>query len=217
MGVGMKIENEKQRNRNNNDFLADASTKLLSEKEKLDSFSKTLDTSDDHYYNTTMLIFVLAKDEEELMQIEEKLFNAASLKSLKLKACFGKQGAKYRKTFGEVKPPNVEVLAKSLYFTPNPVTVEFLTKEEALRTGHYRVGYSETLIYQIIIKDISDRELWLTYPIEDILKTNPLSMKEVYEVLGIEVEEETLPDKLKYLLGLSPRKIFGRYAVKGAI
>ena len=59
MGVGMKIENEKQRNRNNNDFLADASTKLLSEKEKLDSFSKTLDTSDDHYYNTTMLIFVL--------------------------------------------------------------------------------------------------------------------------------------------------------------
>ena len=91
MGVGMKIENEKQRNRNNNDFLADASTKLLSEKEKLDSFSKTLDTSDDHYYNTTMLIFVLAKDEEELMQIEEKLFNAASLKSLKLKSCFGKQ------------------------------------------------------------------------------------------------------------------------------
>ena len=127
------------------------------------------------------------------------------------------QGVKYKKTFGAVKAPSKEVLMKSLYFTPNPVTVEFLTKEEALKTGHFRVGYSETLIYQIIIKDISDRELWLTYPIEDILKTNPLSMREVYEVLGIEVEEETLPDKLKYLLGLSPRKIFGRYAVKGAI
>lgn len=91
MGVGMKIENEKQRNRNNNDFLADASTKLLGEKEKLDSFSKALDSSDDHYYNTTMLIFVLAKDEEELRAIEEKLYNAASLKSLKIKPCFGKQ------------------------------------------------------------------------------------------------------------------------------
>ena len=91
MGVGMKIENEKQRNRNNNDYLADASAKLLNEKEKLDSFSKELDTSDDHYYNTTMLIFVLAKDREELSQIEEKLHNAASLKSLKLKSCFGKQ------------------------------------------------------------------------------------------------------------------------------
>jgi hypothetical protein len=36
----MKIENEKQRNRNNNDYLADASAKLLNEKDKLDAFSK---------------------------------------------------------------------------------------------------------------------------------------------------------------------------------
>lgn len=91
MSVGMKIENEKQRNRNNNDYLADASQKLLNEKEKLDSFSKELDTSDDHYFNTTMMIFILADDMEELAQIEEKLMNAASLKSVKIKSCFGKQ------------------------------------------------------------------------------------------------------------------------------
>ena len=104
MGVGMKIENEKQRNRNNNDYLADASAKLLNEKEKLDSFSKDLDTSDDHYYNTTMLIFVLAKDREELSQIEEKLHNAASLKSVKLKSCFGKQ----REAFNSVLPLGIQ-------------------------------------------------------------------------------------------------------------
>jgi hypothetical protein len=91
MAVGMKIENEKQRNRNNNDYLADASSKLLNEKDKLDTFSKQLDTDDDHYFNTTVMILVLARDEEELSQIEEKLLNAASLKSLKLKSCFGKQ------------------------------------------------------------------------------------------------------------------------------
>ena len=91
MSVGMKIENEKQRNRNNNDYLADASQKLLNEKEKLDSFSKELDSNDDHYFNTTMLIFILADDMEELAQIEEKLMNAASLKSVKIKSCFGKQ------------------------------------------------------------------------------------------------------------------------------
>ena len=91
MAVGMKIENEKQRNRNNNDYLADASQKLLNEKEKLDLFSKQLDTDDDHYFNTTLMILIVAKDEAELMQIEEKLLNAASLKSLKLKSCFGKQ------------------------------------------------------------------------------------------------------------------------------
>ena len=91
MSVGMKIENEKQRNRNNNDYLADASQKLLNEKEKLDSFSKELDSSDDHYFNTTMMIFILADDMEELARIEEKLMNAASLKSVKIKSCFGKQ------------------------------------------------------------------------------------------------------------------------------
>ena len=84
-------QNEKQRNRNNNDYLADASTKLLNEKDKLDAFSKALDTDDDHYFNSTMLIYVQAKDEAELTQIEEKLMNAASLKSIKLKSCFGKQ------------------------------------------------------------------------------------------------------------------------------
>ncbi len=91
MAVGMKIENEKQRNRNNNDYLADASQKLLNEKEKLDEFSKEIDTLDEHYFNTTMLVMVLASSEEELMQIEEKLKNIASLKSIKLHSCFGKQ------------------------------------------------------------------------------------------------------------------------------
>ena len=91
MAVGMKIENEKQRNRNNNDYLADASQKLLNEKEKLDQFSKALDTNDDHYFNTTMMILILTESKEELSKIEEKLMNAASLKSVKLKSCFGKQ------------------------------------------------------------------------------------------------------------------------------
>lgn len=91
MAVGMKIENEKQRNRNNNDYLADASQKLLNEKEKLDKFSKDLDTNDDHYFNTTMMILILTESKEELSKIEEKLMNAASLKSVKLKSCFGKQ------------------------------------------------------------------------------------------------------------------------------
>lgn len=91
MAVGMKIENEKQRNRNNNDYLADASQKLLNEKEKLDEFSKELDSLDDHYFNSTILVLVLADSKEELEQLTEKLNNIASLKSIKLKSCFGKQ------------------------------------------------------------------------------------------------------------------------------
>nr|MCR5338007.1 DUF87 domain-containing protein [Lachnospiraceae bacterium] len=91
MAVGMKIEGEKQRNRNNNDFLSDASAKLLNEKDKLDKFMKELDSRDDHYYNTTILVMMLADDEEELSKLEEKLKNVASLKSFSLKSCFAKQ------------------------------------------------------------------------------------------------------------------------------
>jgi len=91
MKVGMKIESEKQRNRNNNDYLADASTTLLSEKEKLDSFTKEIDTLDEHYFNSTIMIMFLADSMEELIQIEQKITNIAGLKSLKLKSCFGKQ------------------------------------------------------------------------------------------------------------------------------
>ena len=104
MAVGMKIENEKQRNRNNNDYLADASTKLLNEKDKLDAFSKQIDTDDDHYFNSTMLVMVLAKDEDELSKIEEKLMNAASLKSVELKPCFGRQ----REALNSVLPYGIQ-------------------------------------------------------------------------------------------------------------
>lgn len=91
MKVGMKIENEKQRNRNNNDYLADASQKLLGEKDKLDTFLKKLDEQDDHYYNTTIMVLFMANTKEELGRIEEKLRNIASLKSLNLKSCFSMQ------------------------------------------------------------------------------------------------------------------------------
>lgn len=99
MKVGMKIESEKQRNRNNNDYLADASQKLLNEKEKLDEFSKELDSLDDHYFNSTIMIMFFADTKEELDQIGEKLNNTANLKSLKLKSCFGKQREGINSTF----------------------------------------------------------------------------------------------------------------------
>lgn len=135
MGVGMKIENEKQRNRNNNDYLADASAKLLSEKEKLDSFSRELDTSDDHYYNSTMLLFVLAKDKEELSQIEEKLHNAASLKSLKLKSCFGKQ----REALNSVLPLGIQEFKRVINLSSSCLAMfmPFKTQELNDEGGNY--------------------------------------------------------------------------------
>ncbi len=91
MSVGMKIENEKKRNRNNNDFLAETSKVLQSQKQKLDLLTKEIDELDDHYFNTTILIAFLANSKEELEEITEKIKEAASMKSFKVKPCFGKQ------------------------------------------------------------------------------------------------------------------------------
>jgi len=91
MSLGMKIEGEKKRNRNNNDFLADASFKLLNEKEKMDQFMKEIDTEDEHYFNTTVMILVLCNSMDELKELEEKLINQATLKSVELKAAFSRQ------------------------------------------------------------------------------------------------------------------------------
>ena len=97
--VGMEIENEKQRNRNNNDFLSDASDKLLSQKEDLIRFNKDVENGDDHYFNTTILIMFLAKNMEELNKLTAKIVSVANIKSVELEPCFNKQREGINSTF----------------------------------------------------------------------------------------------------------------------
>lgn len=97
--VGMKIEREKQRNRNNNDFLADASDKLLSEKESLDSFSRQISDGDDHFFNTTISLMFLAKSAVELQEITDRINTIAGVKSFVIQSCFDKQREGINTTF----------------------------------------------------------------------------------------------------------------------
>lgn len=89
--VGMKIENEKQRNRNNNDYLSDASDKLLGEKEALNEFARQVDSGDDHYTNTSILIMFLTNSEEEMNKVTDKIKTIAGVKSFEVEACFDMQ------------------------------------------------------------------------------------------------------------------------------
>ena len=65
-GIKVQIEGEKNRNRKNNDFLTDASDKLLSQKAQLDKFARTVEEGDEHYFNTTFMIMFLAKTKKGL-------------------------------------------------------------------------------------------------------------------------------------------------------
>ena len=109
------------------------------------------------------------------------------------------------KTFKRVERSDNETLMKLLYITPNPTIVEILTKTEALETGHFRVGYSESHIFQIVIKDFSKQELWLECPIDTIMKAKVKSIKDICEMVGIVINDDAMPNKLKYLLSVKPR------------
>lgn len=97
--VGMQIENEKQRNRNNNDFLSDASDKLLDEKKALVDFARAVDDGDDHYFNSTIFIMYLAKDSEHLHKLTDKIKTVAGVKSIAIEPCFHMQKEAINSTF----------------------------------------------------------------------------------------------------------------------
>ena len=155
MAVGMKIENEKQRNRNNNDYLADASAKLLNEKERLDAFSKEIDTDDDHYFNSTMLVFVLAKDIDELSRIEEKLMNAASIKSVALKSCFGKQREALNSVlpFGIQEFKRVTNLSSSCLAMFMPFKTQELNDENGIYYGINQLSHNAIFADKKLLKN----------------------------------------------------------------
>ncbi len=137
MAVGMKIENEKQRNRNHNDYLADASQKLLNEKEKLDKFIKELDTLDEHYFNSSIFVLFLADTKEDLLRIKEKLKNVASLKNLELKCCFGmqKEGLNSALIYGAQEFKRVVNLSSSCLAMFMPFKTQELNDENGVYYG----------------------------------------------------------------------------------
>ena len=97
--VGMKIENEKQRNRNNNDYLSDASDKLLTEKESLNNFARQVSEGDDHYFNTTIMLMFLSDSEENMHKVTDKIKTIAGVKSFEIEACFNMQREGINSTF----------------------------------------------------------------------------------------------------------------------
>ncbi|MCR5196587.1 MAG: DUF87 domain-containing protein [Pseudobutyrivibrio sp.] len=91
MKVGMKIENEKTRNRNKLDFLSDASSKLLGMQEKIEFLQKEIAEEDQHFFNTTITFLFVAENEEELSKIENKIMTLGGVKSIQFKPCFARQ------------------------------------------------------------------------------------------------------------------------------
>lgn len=106
---------------------------------------------------------------------------------------------------------STEILSKYIDFIPQPVSVEFLSQERALESGHFSVAFSKTILYQIIIKDITDRELWIEYPFEIIPPKEQQSMLELLNMLDINITDKSFIEKAKQWFGAKPRWINHKY------
>ena len=91
MRVGIKIENEKSRNRSQNDYFSEASSTLVDANTRIEDFESEINGEDQHYFNTTIVMLFMADNVEKLESIENKILSKANLKSIGFKPCFSLQ------------------------------------------------------------------------------------------------------------------------------
>ncbi|MEK7019572.1 hypothetical protein [Bacillus sp. FSL R9-9410] len=86
----------------------------------------------------------------------------------------------------------------------------FNSKEEALEKGYYtRDHRNKEIVYQLIIRDTSNRELWLRIPRtqNDRPLKHSKDIKELLAMCGINIEEpvDSFPETIKKWLNIRPR------------
>ena len=89
--VGLKIESEKTRNRRNNDFLSDANPRLLNEMDRIELLSRDIETGDDHFFNTSILVMIICDSMDELKKNTEALISKVGVLSMDIKPAFNMQ------------------------------------------------------------------------------------------------------------------------------
>lgn len=100
-----------------------------------------------------------------------------------------------------------DFLEKYSFFIPRPIEITFLSKEEALNTGHYVSTFNHSEIYQIVIKDVSGSELWLDYQFDEKLPINKQqNIEEIMKKIGIEIpkNKDSISNRIKEWLNIVP-------------
>lgn len=128
--------------------------------------------------------------------------------SLNNKLIFAQKGSH---TFEFDNQSTLAFLKDYYSIVPNIIDVIiFNPKEEALEKGYYtRDNRNKEIVYQLIIRDTSNRELWLRIPRtqnDGPLKHNK-DIKELLAMCGINIEEPVyrFPETIKKYLNIWPR------------
>ncbi len=89
-------------------------------------------------------------------------------------------------------------------FIKDPVQILFLSREEALSSGHFGMDYGQMVLYQLIIRDFSGKELWLAYPVDLKPMQKQPKIMDLLTGLGMNFETEKLPKRIFNWLQTEP-------------
>lgn len=104
------------------------------------------------------------------------------------------------------------ILKDFLRLVPNPVSVDLLSKEQAMYSNHTFSKAGFDYIFQIIITDKSGKEVWISYPFEEIPVSDRDNIYGFLKRFGLNFEtEESLMDRTKKALGIPRKDVFGHY------
>lgn len=89
--VNREISSQNKKNVKNKNYFAEASSSSLDNKKKIEALDKQLTDGDDHFFNTTVLILLVASTKIELKSATDTIYKYANNNSYDVSDCFGKQ------------------------------------------------------------------------------------------------------------------------------
>ena len=85
--------------------------------------------------------------------------------------------------------PDLEWLCESEYFMEKPTKIRIMFNEEAVRGGYTRSWITGDEVYQIIISDDYHREIWITYPFEELGDDRRSNFAAFMDKLGVSFDK----------------------------
>lgn len=107
--------------------------------------------------------------------------------------------------------PDLDWLCESEYFMENPTKIRLMSNDEAVKGGYTRNWLTGDEVYQIVISDDYNREIWLTYPFEELGEDRRVNFVAFMDKLGVRFDKgkKSFLDKI-----LSQKQsIYGTYEI----
>lgn len=107
--------------------------------------------------------------------------------------------------------PDLDWLCESEYFMEKPTKIKLMSHDEAVKSGHVRNWTTGEEVYQIVISDDSNREIWLTYPFEELGENRRVNLIAFMDRLGVRLArgKKSFLDKILS----QKRSIYGSYEI----